>query len=82
MGSRRIGGKPFSSVISYAKGYGLLQRKRKCKSGDGYSSTKPLRLRGDFRIVFTLEGKELDCGLRYSHDEPTGGGAIYFPTIL
>ncbi len=44
---------------------------------DGYALVEAdrvleaLKINGDFRLVFTLEGSELKC-VRYSHDEPVG----------
>ena len=39
-----------------------------------------LALRGDFRLVFTLDGGVLR-GMRYSHDEPTGASFVFVPMI-
>jgi hypothetical protein len=72
----RIGGKPFSSVISYAKGMGYFKESGSAKVEMDILH-KATTLRGDFRIVFTLEDKELTAE-RYSHDEPVGGARFRF----
>ncbi len=36
-----------------------------------------MTIRGDYRIVFTLNGSELSA-IRYSHDEPVGTGRFTF----
>lgn len=74
--AQRIGGKSFDQVIVEAKAMGFFK-----ESGRGVidfdTLHKATTLRGDFRIVFTLEDNNLTA-LRYSHDEPTGGGRFTF----
>ena len=73
---KRIGGKPFSSVVSHASGMGWMKT-------SGHASVsfdklhRAVTLNGDFTITFTLEGNELTAS-RSSHDEPTGGARFRF----
>lgn len=77
--ANRIGGKSFDKVIVEAKNMGYFK-----ESGRGVidfdTLHKATTLRGDFRIVFTLEDNKLTA-LRYSHDEPVGGGQFTFSPL-
>jgi hypothetical protein len=70
-------GKDFANVRIDGTGMGW-QRESGYAMAPLYRVAEALTIRGDFRITFTLEGKELTA-TRSSHDEPTGASFTFTP---
>lgn len=70
-------GKEFSNVRIDGSAMGW-QRESGYAMTPLYRISEALSIRGDFRIVFTLESGTLTA-TRYSHDEPTGASFTFKP---